>query len=612
MCGIAGELSKTSINQQQIRNAVSLLRHRGPEGEQFWFDEGIAFGHTRLCIIDLSERAAQPMHYGDRYTIIHNGELYNYLEIRKDLEKEGLSFASDSDTEVIVAAYGAWGTNCLKHFDGMFAFAIWDRKEKQLFAARDRMGEKPLFYYYDGTRLLFASELKALWLMGVKKEVNSSMLYNFLTIGYTSNPSDPSETFFEDVEQLPAASFLLFHQDTHRLSIETYWQVYSEVDHNINEQDAIQQFDRLLQDSVNKRLRSDVPVGSSLSGGLDSSTIVAYCSGLSGNQYSHKCFTAVFEGFRKSEEAYASIVAKKFNLDHHLVNIQPGDVPELMHDMMRFQEIPVGSASALAQYKVFEAAKAAGVTVLLDGQGADETLAGYHRYYKWYWQELYRNKKLSASRELESARAIGVKENFSIAGRMASLFPEFAASILQTRKSKKALTQWGLHPDFAFRNKRNLYYATPASFDLNGALYYNTFVNGLDELLRLADRNSMAHAVEVRLPFLGHELVEFLFTLPPSLKINQGWTKWILRKAMDEKLPGSITWRKDKTGFEPPQKTWMQQPGVMDSIMKAKKILAEENIITKEAAEAKVNPHHAYQLEHADWRYWSAAFLFGT
>lgn len=613
MCGIAGIVSKNSqlVFKERIQSATNCLHHRGPEDENIWISDenSLAFGHSRLSIIDLTNEAAQPMRYLDRYSIIHNGELYNYIEIREQLLKKGYLFRSQSDTEVIVAAYDAWGTNFLQQFDGMFAFAIWDEKEKKLFAARDRFGEKPFFFFYDEEQLLFASEMKSLWSMGVHKEVNPAMLYNFLTVGYTSNPSDPQETFFQNIYKLPAASFLVYSLTDHQLQIEKYWQIYPEVK-AIKEEDAIEQFRILFFASIRRRLRSDVSIGTSLSGGLDSSSIVTFCDRQLSDHYSHKCFTASFDGFEKDELKYAEVVAKKFALQHSVTTINASEIAKLMEEVMLHQEEPITSASALAQYKVFQLAKQNGVTVLLDGQGADEVLGGYHKYYKWYWQELYRNKKLGRSEELKFAREIGITEPFGIKNKLAALYPEFAAGILQTRKSKKAFLHPDLNRDFAFSNKQSFYYTTPSSFDLNGTLFYNTFVNGLEELLRFADRNSMAHAVEVRLPFLDHTLVEFLFSLPPEFKIHKGWTKWLLRKSAEDALPEEIVWRKDKVGFEPPQNMWMSEKIVQDAISNGKEKLVQHKILSPSVSNKKIKPHNAYAANSWDWKYWTASYLF--
>lgn len=613
MCGIAGIVSNNSqlVFKERIQSATHCLRHRGPEADGIWMnrEKEIALGHLRLSIIDLSEEATQPMHYMERYCIVHNGEVYNYIEIREQLLKKGYAFRSQSDTEVIVAAYDAWGTDCLQEFDGMFAFAIWDEKEKKLFAARDHFGEKPFFFFYNEEQFLFASEMKSLWSMGIEKEVNPAMLYNFLTIGYTSNPSDPQETFFENIHKLPAASFLIYSLKNHQLQIEKYWQVYPEVK-DISESDAIEQFRSLFSQSIKKRLRSDVAIGTSLSGGLDSSAVVAFCDRQLSDHYSHKCYTASFDGFEKDELKYAEIIAKKFGLEHHITTISASGIAKLMDEVMYHQEEPITSASVLAQYKVFQSAKQNGVTVLLDGQGADEVLAGYRKYYKWYWQELYRNKKLKKSGELNDARALGVTETFGIKNKIAAMYPEFAAGILQTRKSKSAFRHIDIERDFAFSNKQSCYYSTPTNFDLNGALYYNTFVNGLEELLRFADRNSMAHAVETRLPFLDHRLVEFLFSLPAEFKIHKGWTKWLLRKSVEEALPQEIVWRKGKVGFEPPQKVWMSDKIVQEAIHNGKEKLVRQKVLSPSVLNKRIKPHSAYAADNWDWKYWSASYLF--
>jgi asparagine synthase (glutamine-hydrolysing) len=614
MCGIAGFISKSVAagSLHRLKKATTTLSHRGPDGEGFWMNEEgtVALGHRRLSIIDLSKMAAQPMGYANRYTIIYNGELYNYCELKKELENKGHSFQSQSDTEIILASCAEWGVDCLQRFDGMFAFAIWDQKEQTLFAARDRFGEKPFFFFYDDAQLLFASEIKALWGLGTAKEVNKSLLYNFLTIGYTTNPSDAGETFYNNIHKLPAAHYLTYSLAKNELRTERYWQVYIDINNTISEDHAIEKFNCLFANSIRKRLRSDVAIGTSLSGGLDSSSIVAYCTDETAAQYTHKCFTASFSGFEKDETVYAAAVAKRFGLQHHITTVAKDEVADVMEKVAAQQDEPFSSASVLAQYKVFEAAKAKGVTVLLDGQGADEILGGYNKYYKWWWQELYRSRRLGKSGELKAAQALGINEGFGIKNKLAALLPEFGASILQTQKSKRAFHQPHLSKEFAFSNKRNLYHTLPTSPDLNGALYYNTFVTGLEELLRLADRNSMAHSVEVRLPFLQHQLVEFLFTLPPHLKIHQGWTKWLLRKAVDSKLPKEIAWRKDKIGYEPPQKDWMKLKSVQEKIMEGKKKLVQEGILTDTVLRQGITPKAAHEDENFDWRYWSAGQLF--
>ena len=613
MCGIAGILSpnKNLVGIDRLKKATDALVHRGPEGEGHWIDENgtVALGHRRLAIIDLLPEAAQPFFYNDRYVLTYNGELYNYLEIKKTLQQKGCLFHTASDTEVVVAAYAYYKKECLAHFDGMFAFAIWDKEEQTLFAARDRFGEKPFYFFYDKDQFLFASEIKALWNAGIPKIINHAMLYNFLTIGYTSNPTDPQETFYHTINKLPAASFLIYEGRSQQLTIEKYWQVDLEEDHFISEKAAIEKVGELLTTSVLNRLRSDVAIGTSLSGGLDSSLIVALCAQAENPQYTHKSFTASFPHFEKDESRFAKEVAAQFNLEHYSVLPTAEDAVNEMEKIMYYQEQPINSASAVAQYHVYKTAREKGVTVILDGQGADETTAGYHKYYKWRWQQLYREKNLKPSGELAAANALGVTETFGLKNKAAALFPQFASAMMQTQREKNAARNTDLNKDFLFSNKRNSYYSTPLNFDLNSVLFFNTFIYGLEELLHLADRNSMAHSVEVRLPYLDHQLVTFLFSLPAHFKIKEGWTKWILRKTAEPLLPQSIVWRKDKVGFEPPQKTWMENPAMEEAIREGKKILAKEGILNVSALTKKIRPHHAYAAEPLDWRYWAASYL---
>lgn len=612
MCGIAGIVSKDAQADlsQQIKAATNTLVHRGPEAEGYWLDENKALGHKRLCIIDADQRSSQPFEYLARYIIVHNGELYNYRELKKELQQQGLAFRTESDTEVIVAAYHAYKEKCLQQFDGMFAFAIWDKKEQILFAARDRFGEKPFFFFFDEKQLVFASEIKAIWAAGVEKQVNQRMLYNYLTIGYTANPFNPQETFYENIHKLPAASFFIFSAKDSSISIEKFWTVDIILDKDITEETAIHKFSSLLISSINKRLRSDVAIGTCLSGGLDSSSIVAIAAQASVPQYSHKCFTAIFEGYEKSEEKNASLIAKQFSLKQFFVPVTVDDLINNMDALMWHQEEPVGSASVLAQYKVYEAAKQNGVTVLLDGQGADELLAGYTKYYKWYWQELYAARSLRKSEEWHKAKALGINEQFGWKNKLLALFPHFAMALSENSKSKKAANRPDLGQAFVSENRSFFYYSTPVESTLNSALYFNTFIYGLEELLRYADRNSMAHAVEVRLPFLHHELAEFLFSLPPRYKIQNGWTKWLLREAMKEKLPAQVAWRKDKVGFEPPQKQWMSHKVVQEKIQEAKKILVDKGVLNASVLAKKIIPSDAHAANSYDWRYWSASYLF--
>jgi asparagine synthase (glutamine-hydrolysing) len=620
MCGIAGIISpgltgesedKRSLLKHRLQQMTNSLQHRGPDGEKSWINSSASagLGHRRLSIIDLSANAAQPMHYQQRYTIIHNGEIYNYIEVREELRKEGYTFDTGSDTEVILAAYAHYNDECIEYFDGMFAFAIWDEEEQELFAARDRFGEKPFYYSLTNNEFSFASELKALWSAGIERRPNLQMLFNFITIGYTDNPGRPEETFFENVFKLPAASRLYYTPSTNELIIEKYWDIDPAVqDKKISDRDAIEKFTTLFSASVKRRLRSDVAVGTSLSGGLDSSSVIASASPFITGNSALNSFTAIFPGFEKDESAFALQVAKQFNLQQHTIAITADDLVNDWEKFLHHQEEPFGSASAFAQYKVFELAKHNNIKVLLDGQGADETLAGYPKYYKWYWQELFQKRELTGSGELKAARELGIQERFTYKNVIASLIPDIASVILERQYLLNALRHDDLSRDFVRLQSKEAYYSAPVNFNLNGALYFNACVHGLEELLRHADRNSMAHGREIRLPFLDHELVSFIFSLPAGFKIRKGWTKWLLRQTMSEKLPSEIVWRKNKVGFEPPQKDWMQDGRVQDMIQESRKKLVKEKILKPEVLKRPVVNSGSHEDISSDWRYLASAF----
>ena len=596
---------------------TETIQHRGPEGDGFWLNKKgiVGFGHRRLCIIDLTSAASQPMHYNDRFTITYNGEIYNYIEIKETLEKKGYAFASHSDTEVILAAYACYGKDCLQHFDGMFAFAIWDEQTQTLFCARDRFGEKPFYYSNQEGQFVFASEMKALWAAGIDKKMDNAMLLNYLTLGFTSNTLNPFETFYQGISSLPAAHFLELKfsndpaKDSYSINVQSYWDLDKETNINIAEDQATGQLLHLLQTSVRRRLRSDVAIGTSLSGGLDSSSIVAIIHQIfqSTSNYNQTAFSAIFPGFDKDESRQIKQVTDRFNLKSFAVAPTADDLITDFEKLVYYQEEPFQSTSIYAQYKVYELAKKQKVTVLLDGQGADETMGGYHKYYPWYWQELIaggeRKKYLS---EIEKARQIGVKADGGFKNYLAAYLPTFTAKQLE----KKALRQQANHPDinyefFAATGRTGIY--KPVVHTLNDLLYFNTMQLGLQELLRYADRNSMAHSREVRLPFLSHELVEFIFSLPSSLKIRDGFTKWILRQCMNPFLPADIVWRKDKVGFEPPQQQWMQHAQMQDYMHESRRNMVKEGILKSSALNKTIKPQAAHDRDNFDWRYLCSA-----
>jgi asparagine synthase (glutamine-hydrolysing) len=611
MCGIAGIISsnRNLVTTQRLEKMTRVLAHRGPDGERLYINPpgNAGLGHRRLCIIDLSEAAAQPMHYAGRYTVLHNGEIYNYKELRETLQQKGYQFRTQSDTEVIIAAYDCYGDECLQHFDGMFAFCIWDEKEQELFAARDRFGEKPFFFFIDREQFVFASEMKALWEAGVEKRMNEKMLFNYLTLGYTQNPGDPQETFFSSIYKLPARHFLRYRLRDQRLHVEMYWdiEITPSKDQPADEV-VIQKFRQLFTQSVSRRLRSDVPLGTSLSGGLDSSSVLAIMTELT--QSSHKTFSATFPGFKKDESGYIKQMVGAFKAENFQVHPSVDTVLNNFEKICYHQEEPFQSTSVWAQYSVYELARQHSVKVLLDGQGADELLAGYFKYYHWYWQELYRKNKKLASQEIAAAHDIGIQEPWDLKNKLAARFPTYAAVYLSRLRTRRQRKQPDLTRDFKSEYGKS-YYHTPHMDLLNGVLYYNTFMNGLEELLRYADRNAMAHGLEIRLPFLQHELASFIFSLPAAWKIRDGRTKWLLRKSMEGKLPASILQRNDKIGFEPPQQQWMNDNKLREYMRESMRGLVKQGILRQQVLDKKIQPRDAHAAENYEWRYLLAGRL---
>lgn len=628
MCGIAGIITKdpqTGINSkgillQNIQKMADALAHRGPDGEGYWINDlgTIALGHRRLSIIDLSNAGAQPMQRSlfssvegeeKRYTITYNGEIYNYIELRDELHSHGYRFHSKTDTEVILAAYDFWKEECLERMDGMFAFAIWDAKKRKLFAARDRFGEKPFYFYFDDGHFVFASEMKALWSVGIDKTADRKMLLNYLALGYVQNANDKEQTFFEDIFSLPAAHYLEFDFAKFDFEVHSYWKLNKDVTADITADQAIDKFNKLFATSVSRRLRSDVETGSSLSGGIDSSSIIA---GIFQNHSIEKqqTFSAVFPGFAKDESKYIDTAVQQFHVSNYQVTPNADGLINEFEKLCYHQEEPFQSSSIYAQYKVFELANRHHIKVMLDGQGADETLAGYHKYIHWYIQQLISRKKYKqAMLEKKIFQKNKTPLRWGLGNYLATLLPAHAAIHLESQEYNKILKHPDINKDLisSLHGREWEGIHRPIITKLNDILHFNTTSLGLEELLRFADRNSMAHGVEVRLPFLNHQLVEFIFSLPANFKIHKGWTKWLLRKAMVKKLPAEIVWRKDKVAYEPPQKTWMQNETMKDYIHEAKKKLVSARILNTTVLNKPVAAVGAHEADNYDWRYLCSA-----
>lgn len=615
MCGIAGIISprKEIINPLSLKTMSDSLSHRGPDGEGFWINKEntVGLSHRRLAIIDLTSAGAQPMQYLDRYSIVYNGEIYNYKEIKTDLQKAGYHFTTQSDTEVLLAAYDFYKEDCVKYFDGMFSFAIWDEKVNELFCARDIFGEKPFYYFLDNKVFAFASEMKALWALGISKSADEKMMVNYLALGQVQNAANKSQTFFKHIFSLPPAHTGLLSLNSMHFTLCRYKDIDKENCIEISEKKALDKFEFLLENSVKRRLRSDVAIGSSLSGGIDSSTIAYFIhKNTEPNKKNFKTFSATFPGFTNDESMFISELCNDFKLDNFTVSPNGAGLLKDFEKLCYYQEEPFSSSSIYAQYKVYEVAAANNIKVLLDGQGADETLSGYTKYLHWYLQELIaKGKYVDAKKERLLLQKANIPLKFDFKNIVAAYLPSHTALALEKKEYNKIINSRFINDQLLNKIKGKEWSGIykPVVTKLNDILYHNTMQHGLEELLRYADRNSMAHGTEVRLPFLNFELVNFIFSLPSSYKIKDGFTKYILRKTIAGKIPDKILWNTNKIGFETPQKSWMENKQLQEMIVSSKEKLVKENILNVAVLKNSIEPKHAHEAENIDWRFLNLA-----
>ncbi|HEV7231088.1 MAG TPA: asparagine synthase (glutamine-hydrolyzing) [Bacteroidia bacterium] len=603
MCGIAGIVSnQQKVAPEPLKRMTDVISHRGPDGEGQWINSsgGTGLGHRRLSIIDLSADGAQPMHFGEgRYTITFNGEIYNYIELKDKLLKQGVKFRSQSDTEVLMALYALKREKCLDELDGMFAFAIWDELEKTLFCARDRFGEKPFYYHHEpGKVFIFGSEIKQLFASGLPRNVNNRMAFNFLNNRFMlSNPSVRSETFFDGISKLEPAHYLLISADL-KLTHKRYWDIDRNSENKtISFDDAAIRFRELFERSTKRRLRADVPVGSSLSGGIDSSTIVCLIDQINHeNKISQKTFSARFKDFAKDEGKFMEAVISRTKAEAHFTWPDETGFVNDIDKLIYHQDEPFASASIFAQWCVMKLAKENNVTVLIDGQGADEMLAGYLYYFPTYLKQLYKQQSPLYPEELDVYRSrhnpvfqefrpdtSSANQSLSIATQtkraLKNVVRPFYRAVIPAQSTILRKAHPFLSPEYTTAFSPKDLYNTNFEGSLKDQLYLNTCVSGLEDLLRYADRNSMAFSREVRLPFLEKEMVEFIFSLPSEYKISKGWTKILLRKAFEDIMPPEISWRVDKIGYEPPQTKWMANPAVASMVIQAKEKLEKEHVL---------------------------------
>lgn len=555
------------------RLSLPMITDQSPTAYQ------LVLGHRRLAIIDLSPAGHQPMASTDGTCwLVYNGEIYNYIELREELLQRGHSFSSDSDTEVILAAYRQWGPDCVRRFVGMFAVALWDAIRRQLFCARGHFGIKPFYYHYDGRQFRFASEIKALLAdPALPRHVNERMAFDYLADGKLDHTAD---TFFAGIQQLRPAQYLLLklndieEHPPAQLTPRGYWDIQPDRCHPDWEDDQYaRRLDHLLEDSVRLQLRADVPIGTCLSGGLDSSTIVCLTNRLLRNRgvnptqigERQKTFSACFEDRRFDERPYIEEVLRATGADGNPVFPDGQRLPEEIRRIVHHQDEPFASTSIYAQWNVFRRVAECGVKVMLDGQGGDEMLAGYPVYYPYYHLDLLARGRLGQFwREWRQYRAY---HPHALGQPLRALFGIGTAAWLAEpkRRTKKLLDQTRTHlfpwllPDlvdayFAPEDWENRRFP-----DLLRERMYRELSDGLPSLLHYEDRNSMAFSVEARVPFLDHRLAEFCFALPSEQMIRHGLTKYVLRRAVADVLPAKVAGRTDKMGFVTPEIIWFQQ-----------------------------------------------------
>ena len=540
MCGIAGQYCYGgSRPDEKLLAAMSeRLAHRGPDGQGTYIHRNIGLAHRRLAIIDLSENAHQPMSNEDNTLwLVYNGEIYNYPELREEVERKGHTFRSKTDSEVILHAYEEWGTACLDHFNGMWAFALWDEKLQQLFCARDRFGIKPFYYAQTGESFLFASEIKALLAHPAVGTVpDDAMLGTYLAWGVL----DHSErTMFKGILQLKPAHAMIAGKDGVHAPFR-YWdvKVSAEIHSTVPDSEVALRLRSLLHDATSIHVRSDVAVGTCLSGGIDSSTLTALINDLIREEAPasvgarQKTFSVVFSDKRFDESRYIDEIVAVTGVDAHRTEPSPEKLWDDIDRLVYMQDEPFGSLSIYAQYCVMRLAREQ-VKVVLDGQGADELLAGYLAYQWSYISGLLFHRNIAA----EFLGSLKHHRNF------------ITSSIKQLLERKKRRSLITCQFDTVQRYDGNL----------DQVLYRELTSTNLPALLHYEDRNSMAFSIESRVPFLDVRFVEYVASLPLNQKIRNGITKIALRNAIKGVVPESIRCRMDKMGFVTPEEVWMKE-----------------------------------------------------
>jgi len=561
MCGIAGFIDPSlspSDADSLLTRMLDSIAHRGPDARMSYSENPVHLGHNRLTIIDLSEEANQPFHYMD-LVITYNGEIYNYIEIKTRLTEKGYRFRTQSDTEVILAAYKEWGPACVQEFMGMWAFVIYDKTKKEIFASRDRFGIKPLYYIHEGNKFYFGSEYKPLKLSPLfKNDLNLNQISRGLQLGWVCYHD---ETYFEKIKALPAAHNLRFTMYNAQCTIEKYWDIDLSKKSELQFDEKKEKFREMFAESVKMHLRSDVTVASCLSGGIDSSAIVSMVQHLNpGMKY--KSLSVYYVGKDDVDERpFIDEVIKKYpSIEPNYFSPSDKDVEEYFHHALYHTDVPCTGSSFVSQYFLMKLIRQHKIKVVLDGQGSDEFLGGYmHTFYRII-ADYIRNFQFVNAISLTSSINKKLQKN------IADSVVHFGKSILSALNDEQCLYTIeyrnyfpflmnisSLHPPFLLNVK--------SQNRTENFLYHLLSATSLPSLLHYEDRNSMAFSVESRVPFLDHRLVEFAFQLSTDDKVSGTETKYILRKSLSGIIPEAIEMRQDKKGFVTPGETkWLRGP----------------------------------------------------
>jgi len=617
MCGLCGVVKFSRPAETDTVRAMSeLIAHRGPDGEGIYADAYVALGSRRLAIIDLTPAGHQPLSSAHgRFHLVYNGEIYNYRELRIELEACGHRFTGASDTEVLLAAFEEWGESCVERFNGMWAFAIWDTRDERLFCARDRFGVKPFYYRLDDGRFVFASELKAFKAdRNTRLAANDRIVRDFVLHDWFDHTD---ETFFAGIRKLPAAHTLVFDRDGLRLR--RFWDLELRDPPPTAPQEAVRE---LFLDSVRLRLRSDVPVGTCLSGGLDSSAVACTIDHLLDTEAEtarpvgerQQTFTVYFDQAGFDERPYAEAVVQSTRSTPHWITFTASDLVANLDAIVEAQDEPFRSTSICAGWYVMRAAAQSGIKVVLDGQGGDEVFAGYHAYFSARYADLLAHGRLAALATdlVQHARLHGGRRAIEAAAR-----PLVPGALEQRLRDRRAGSNRLLHADLQRIGPTGGTDGFPFPDRLRRLLGRILTVRGLPELLHAEDRNSMAHSIEARVPFLDYRLVELLLSLDGGQLIDRGQTKAILRRALADLLPPAVAARTDKLGFVTPEASWFRGPlGEVAADVFASQRFRERGLVDAGAARDRLERHRRGDLEAGFelWRVlnlelWARAFL---